>query len=389
MELIETNIEAGTIHRKTRKAFEDGKKIIIHKGGTGSGKTYEIMIFLLFYIANNHPNWIITIVSESKPHLDIGAIRYAKQLISQGELQSTVVYNETKSFFTFPNGAIVEFFSADRIDKALGARRNVLYGNEINSLKETVWDELARRSDFVIGDFNPTAQFWLEKWLNYYDDHITIKSNYLDNRFLPDTERSKIAKRVSVDPNFKRIHIDCEYGNYEGLIFNEFNLIDTLPSDFGYTNDPTSLIAVLIEGDNLYLDECLYQTGLRNADIARLALPEVGRLPIYADSAEPKSIDDLYLNGLNIHPATKGKDSVMWGIDLMKQYNIHVTKRSLNLIKELRNYTYATDKEGKQLNQPIDSWNHGIDASRYCVSMLQRAKHEYRTFANNNNSMEL
>jgi phage terminase large subunit len=306
-----------------------------------------------------------------------------------------VTYNESKSFYTFPNGSIVEFFSADRIDKALGARRDVLYGNEINSLKEHIWDELARRSEYVIGDFNPTTQFWLEKWLTYYADSIVITSNYTFNKNLPATERERIIRRAANDHNFRRIHIDCEYGSSDGLIFPQFEQIDIMPSvqayglDFGYTNDPTALVAVYIENDTLYLDEVIYQTGLRNADIARLALPEVGRLSVYADSAEPKTIDDLYLSGMNIHAVVKGRDSVMWGIDLMKQYKIKVTKRSINLIKELRNYTYAKDKEGKSLNQPIDAFNHAIDSSRYCVMMLQRSKHEYTTFVEDYNYNQL
>jgi phage terminase large subunit len=391
----EINIEAGRIHALTRKAIEGGAKIIIHKGGTGSGKTYDLMIFLLFYMANRNPNWIITIVSESRPHLEIGAIRYAKKLIAQSEMYDLVTYNESKSFYTFPNGSIVEFFSADRIDKALGARRNVLYGNEINSLKEYIWDELARRSDIVIGDFNPTSQFWLERWLTYYADSVIITSNYTFNANLPETERERIKRRAEIDPNFRRIHIDCEYGSADGLVFPSFTQrnepIDpqTYGLDFGYTNDPTALVAVRIEGDTLYLDEVLYQTGLRNSDIARLALPEVGRLPVYADSSEPKTIDDLYLMGLNVHPVVKGKDSVMWGIDLMKQYNIVVTSRSVNLIKELRNYTYAKDKEGKALNQPIDAFNHAIDAARYAVMMLQRSRHEYKPITTQRNYMTL
>lgn len=385
----EINITRGEIFDRTLEAIESGKKVVIHKGGTGSGKTYDIMVFLLFYFAANNNDWVITIVSESKPHLDIGAIRYAKQLIYSNGLNAEIQHNETRSFFTFPNGSIVEFFSADRIDKALGARRNVLYGNEINSLKEVVWDELARRSDYVIGDFNPTAQFWLEQWLSYYDDTIVIKSNYLDNLYLKETERLKIEKRASVDANFRRIHIDCEYGNYEGLVFPEITLIDDLPEqgrtayglDFGYTNDPASVIKVMQQGDNLYLHEEIYQTGLSNAQLAARMKGQGIRLnfdTIYADSAEPKSIDDLHLMGWNVKPAVKGKDSIMYGIDLMRQNKIHVTKQSVNLIKEFRNYSYEKDKNGQTINKPIDGWNHGIDAARYAVMMMQRQLHEYK-----------
>lgn len=184
------DIETGTIFDKTQKAFfYDGKKIVIHRGGTGSGKTYDIMLFLLS-VALSNDDEIITVVSESRPHLDIGTIRILETVCKKINLWKKCNWNITSARWTAPTGSIIEFFSADRIDKALGARRDWLFGNEINSLKKDVWDELARRSENVIGDFNPTSQFWLEDWLMNYNDTIVIKSNYLDNPFLPETEKT-------------------------------------------------------------------------------------------------------------------------------------------------------------------------------------------------------
>lgn len=370
-------LKYGTIFKKTRKAWENGKKVIVHKGGTGSGKTVDLMIFLIFYIALRNDNWIITVVSESKPHLDIGVIRILKGLLIKTGIFNTDEFNVSTSRYTFRNGSIIEFFSGDRIDKALGARRNVLYGNEINSLKFEVFDELARRSEYVLADFNPTQQFWLERFLDYYDDSEVILSNYKDNPFLPDTEKNRIIKRAELDHNFRRIHIDCEYGSYEGLVFTEFTTIDALPDgeviyglDWGYTNDPTALVAVLIKDESIYIDEQLYRTGLTNADIIHL-LKEKGIRPAYdelfADSAEPKSIEDLRRAGYNIKPCMKGEDSIRRGIDYMKQHSIHITQRSVNLIKEFRNYSWVMDKEGKATNKPSDLFNHAIDAARYAV----------------------
>lgn len=372
------NILAGSVHSKTRHAIEDGYKIIIHKGGTGSGKTFDIMVLLLFYFAMSKEGYVITVVSESKPHLDIGAIRYSKLLISQSELFDLVAFNETRSFFTFPTGSIVEFFSADRIDKALGARRNVLYGNEINSLKESVWDELARRSDLVIGDFNPSSQFWLERWLSYYDHSIVINSNHLDNPYLNETERSKIIKRALIDTNFRRIHIDCEYGCSDALVFPDVALVDQVPDDgqhcygldFGYTNDPTALVEVRRVSDDLFVKQHIYRTGLLNRNIIEL-MEAVGIQrhydEVFADSAEPKTIEEIRQAGFNIKPADKGRDSVLGGIQFINQHKLHVTKDSTDLIKELRNYTYITDSTGAVTNKPIDAFNHAIDALRYAV----------------------
>ena len=375
---MQIQIEHGNIFEKTRRSYEMKNKVIIHRGGTGSGKTFEIMLFLFWVLCSGIRNKVFTVVSESRPHLDIGTIRIAKML-TNNPLGSIVKYNETKAVFAFPGGNVLEFFSADRIDKALGARRHLLYGNEINSLKLSVWDELARRSEFIIGDFNPVAQFWLEEWLQYYDNTDVIKSNYMDNPFLPETERNRIIKRAALDPNFKRIHIDCEYGNYEGLIFTEWQQVDELPAgdvkfgmDFGYTNDPTTLIACVETPEAYYFDELMYRTGLTNPDIARMfesCKLQKGYDEIFADSAEPKSIDEIRMYGYNVKPAKKGADSVITGITRLKSKPIFITKRSINLIKELRNYSWILGKDGQATNKPIGIFNHAIDAMRYAVGL--------------------
>ena len=367
----------GEILERTTSAIEQGRQVIIHKGGTGSGKTYDLMLFL-FFIGQNQYNKVITVVSESKPHLDIGAIRLFKLIMKGAGQWKDENWNISQSRYTFETGTVIEFFSADRISKALGARRDYLYGNEINSLKKEVWDELARRSEIVLGDFNPTSQFWLEEWIANYDNTEIIKSNYMDNPFLPPTERKRIEKRASRDANFKRIHVDCEYGIYEGLVFDSWQQVDTVPDgkkkyglDFGYTNDPSVLIAVTETPEAYYLDEVFYKTGLLNRDIGGLMRGEVQENydEVIADSAEPKSIEEIKQMGFNIKPSVKGPDSIRNGVDKLKSKSIYVTKRSVNLIKELRNYSWVADKDGRPTNKPIDAFNHGIDAARYAISL--------------------
>lgn len=373
------DIGAGEVFGSTLEAFEAGHKVVVHQGGTGSGKTYDLMLYLIFCVLMKIKNQIITIVSESKPHLDIGAIRYLLNITKQIGIFSDKNWNISKGIFYYePTNSTIEFFSADRIGKALGARRDWLYGNEINTLKLEVWEELARRSENIIADFNPTSQFWLEDWIRYYDHSKIIKSNYLDNPFLPETERSRIEKRASMDANFRRIHIDCEYGIYEGLIFDNWMQIDKLPDDgtvtygmdFGFTNDPTALVKVLETPEAYYFDELIYQTELLNRDIVA-KMTSLGLVKNYdiiiADSAEPKSIHEISLSGYNILPAQKGADSIRSGIDRLKSKKMYVTKRSLNLIKELRNYRWALDKAGRATNKPIDDFNHAIDAIRYAT----------------------
>ena len=371
------DINTGTIFKKTKQAFSNGKKVVIHRGGTGSGKTYDVMLFL-FSEAMTQKDLIITVVSESRPHLEIGAIRILSGICKTVNLWQKENWNISKSVWTAPTGSIIEFFSADRIDKALGARRDWLYGNEINSLNKDVWDELARRSENIIGDFNPTAQFWMEDWLNNYDNTQVITSNYLDNPFLPETERARIAKRASRDDNFKRIHIDCEYGVTEGIIFSNWFQIDSMPEgdgmyglDFGFSNHPSALVKTIETADAYYVDELIYQSGLLNSDIVKRF--EVLGLrknydEIIADSAEPKSIQEIHNAGYNIKGAVKGADSIRNGIDRLKSKPIYVTKRSTNMIKELRTYSWALDKNGNPTNKPIDDNNLAIDALRYSLN---------------------
>ena len=372
-----TEIPTGKIFRKTKAAFNSGKKVVIHKGGTGSGKTYDVMLYLLS-VAMMHKDLVITVVSESRPHLEIGAIRILSGVCKIANLWNKENWNISKSVWSAPTGSIIEFFSADRIDKALGARRDYIYGNEINSLNKDVWDELARRSENIIGDFNPTAQFWLEDWIGNYDNTTIITSTYLDNKFLPETEKARIAKRASRDENFRRIHIDCEYGITEGIIFSNWFQVDAIPEgdcmyglDFGFSNHPSAMVRTIEREDAFYVDELIYQSGMLNADIAK-RFESLGLRKNYdeiiADSAEPKSIQEIHNAGYNIKGAVKGADSIRSGIDRLKSKPIYVTKRSTNLIKELRAYSWAMDKNGNPTNKPIDDNNHCIDALRYSLN---------------------
>jgi len=374
---VDKRLKYGYVFERTAEVFDKGTRVIIHKGGTGSGKTFDLMIFIIVYIAMKMEGKVITVVSESYPHLDIGAIRIAKSILMQLDMTEKVKFNSSKNFFLFPSGSLVEFFSADRIDKALGARRFLLYGNEINSLKFDVWDELARRSEVVIGDFNPTAEFWLEKFLLYYDQYEVIKSNYLNNPFLPEVERQRIEKRAELDPNFRRTHVDVEYGSMEGLIFHKFEQVDRMPRDykwqvygmdFGFTNDPTALIRVVLSGGELWMDELIYSRGLTNQDIAR-SMGSLGLKwedEVIADN-QPKCIFEIRKEGFNVQATYKGRDSILAGIDILQRYKLNVTKRSVNLIRELRNYRWKEDQAGNSMNVPVDRFNHAIDAARYAV----------------------
>jgi phage terminase large subunit len=218
--------------------------------------------------------------------------------------------------------------------------------------------------------------------MNYRDDYDYIHSTYLDNDLLDERIKKSIEQRKN-NQNWWKVYGRGEIGQLEGVVFHNWQQIDKYPDDlkweiygldFGYSNDPTTIIRIGFKEGKLYLDEMLYQTGLTNNEIAGFIKNKIGRATIIADSAEPKSIEEIYRHGIDIRGAEKGKDSILFGIDLLQECHMKVTKRSINIIKELRNYTWDKDKNGKQLNKPIDMFNHGIDALRYAATYKLRKK---------------
>ena len=382
---MKIKLRYGKVYSETTKAFNSGSEVIIHKGGTGSGKTYETMMYNLFQEGLTVQNKVITVVAESMPHLKMGAIRYIDHFINIHNLHSIIKYHGTdKTYKIIPSGTVIEFFGADRLDKAIGARRYLLYGNEINSLKQPIWEELARRSERVIGDFNPTAKFWLEDWLQYYPKNCIIKSNYLDNIGCPQHEKERIELRAKKDLNFKRIHIDCEYGNAEDLVFKPETivLIDQFPTDlksslgmdFGWTA-PSTLTRVAINKDDVYIDEIFYKSQMNESDFVRELAPIDKRDKIVADSADQRMINYIYRNlGYNIHASKKGKDSVEFGLGFLQGKTIHITKNSINTIREFRNLTHAKDKFGNIIKGKYDGEDHSIDGVRYALEESLKPK---------------
>lgn len=372
-----------SLFKKNKRAFDSKIRRIVNQGGTSSSKTYSILQLLIFIAKDNtrQKPTSIHVCSETLPHLKLGAIKDFETILKGAGLYNEKNINKTDLKYYFGNNYI-QFFSADAPGKVTGPRRDILYLNECSAIPYNIVSEMEMRtSECIFYDFNPVADFWIsEKVLNLpANEFILIKSNYKDNEMLPETVVKDIELKASRDPNFKKIHIDVEFGTYEGLIFPKITLIDAMPEtdkqkfgmDFGFTNDPTTLVDVRLNNGELYLDELLYRTQMTNNDIIKFikTLP-IGRKEIIADSAEPKSIREIELAGINIKPSVKGADSVRRGIDLMNTYPINVTKSSLNLIKELRNYKWKVDKNGNSLNDPIDNYNHIIDAARYSFEAM-------------------
>ena len=364
------------------------KRIKIIQGGTSASKTYGCLSVLIDRAAKT-PNTEISVVSESIPHLRRGALRDFLKIMKSINRYVDDRYNKTLLKYEFANGSFIEFFSADDSSKLRGGRRNILYINECNSVSFESFNELSiRTKNEVFLDYNPTAEFWVQTELEGQEDAEKIILTYKDNEALDKGIIDQIEKNIKKAStsnywkNWVRVYVDGEMGQLEGVVFSNWKQIDTIPNearligigvDFGYTNDPTSIIEVYKMNETRILNEVTYQTGLLNSDIAKILPRDV---PVYADSAEPKSIADIQRYGITIKGVTKGRDSINYGIDVMQRENYLVTSQSTNLIKELRSYCWDTDKTGKRLNKPIDNFNHAIDAVRY---------HEMETLGMNKN----
>ena len=364
------------------------KRIKIVQGGTSAGKTYGILPILIDRAAKT-PNTEISVVSESIPHLRRGALRDFLKIMKSINRYVDERYNKTLLKYEFANGSFIEFFSADDSSKLRGGRRSILYINECNSVSFESYNELSiRTKDEVFLDYNPTAEFWVQTELEGQEDAEKIILTYKDNEALDKgiidqiEKNIKKAKTSNYWRNWVNVYVNGVMGRLEGIVFSNWQTIDTIPNearligigvDFGYTNDPTSIIEIYKMNEARILNEVTYQTGLLNSDIAKILPRDV---PVYADSAEPKSIRTIQLAGVTIKGVTKGRDSINYGIDVMQRENYLVTSQSTNLIKELRSYCWDTDKTGKRLNKPIDNFNHAIDAVRY---------HEMETLGMNKN----
>lgn len=368
-----------TVFARNLNAWNNHVRRVVNKGGTRSGKTYALLQLLL-HIAQTSKNVSISVVSESLPHLRLGAIRDFENILKDDGLYNELAIDFTNHIYYF-GSSFIEFFAADQT-KATGPTRNILFLNEVNNIPLPVVRELTQRTDETIFyDFNPTAEFWIvDEVFSLPDDQYTIiTSNYLDNEQLKPAIKQEIEQRAQRDPNFKRVHIDVEWGSYEGLIFPEWKMVDAMPEtsercygmDFGFTNDPSTLIDVRFHAGEIWMDELLYEKGCTPERLDQvLKLNVKGRKETIADSSDPRMIDYLQRKSHNILPAVKGPDSVTLGIELMKQYPVNVTKRSVNLIKERRNYRYAA-KNGNTFNEPaVGQADHAIDGARYGVMRL-------------------
>lgn len=366
----------------TKKVAALTKKIRAVQGGTSASKTISILLVLIDKAQSDTKPTLTSVIAESIPHLKRGALRDFKNIMKAQSYWKEDRWSETDKIYTFETGSQIEFFSADDDSKLRGARRDRAFINECNNVTLEAFDEIeVRTKECIYLDWNPTTEFWF--YTDVKDqrpdvDYIII--TYKDNEALSEEIISSIEARKG-RASWWKVYGEGQLGEVEGRIYTGWQIINEIPHearlerfglDFGYTNDPSSIVAVYYHNGGYILDEVCYQTGMLNKAIADTILNQPQQALVIADSAEPKSIDEIRLYRINIQPCVKGADSVRNGIQTVQSQRISVTARSVNIIREYRNYLWATDKNGKLLspNEPEHEFSHSMDAIRYALSSL-------------------
>lgn len=369
---------------KTTDVFQANRNaktdIVINQGGTSSGKTYAIMQNLFLH-AIEEPNQVITVVGQDIPNLKVGALRDAETIVASSEVLQSYInnYNKSDRVFTFFNSSIIEFKSYDDWQDAKSGKRDYLFLNEVNGIAKPIFDELylrTKRKTYL--DYNPNTEFWVHSDLIGKENVSLIISDHRHNTFLDEKIHNKIE--AIEDAELWKVYARGLTGKLEGVIFRDYNIVPDVSLDakligygldFGFTNDPTALIAMYNQNGEIVLDELIYEKRLLNVNISNRMKELNVSGTIVADSAEPKSIAELQSYGWFIEAAKKGPDSIRQSINILKRYKINVTQSSHNLKKELNAYKWKQSKEGKLENVPVDFMNHAIDATRYiCLNLL-------------------
>jgi len=363
----------------TTKVFkhlrDSNKRYVVEQGGTRSSKTYNILIWLI-YQAATRDGIIISIVRKTFPSLRSTSMRDTIEILETMGLYSESNHNKSESTYQIGK-SMIEFVSVDSPQKIRGRKRHICFINEGNELtKEEFFQLNIRTTERMIIDFNPSEHFWVFDDVIPREDCDTFITTYKDNPFLSESLVAEIERLKQVDEYYWKVYGLGELAAIRGVVFSNYEMKSFVPDDyelkgygmdFGFTNDPTTLIEIRMGDGELWVRELIWRTGMTNQDIAE-RIRELGiENEIVADSSEPKSIEELRREGVNIRGATKGQDSIRAGIDLLRRYKINVHPDSMNLNKEFKSYKYKQDKDGNFSNQPIDRFNHGVDALRYYI----------------------
>lgn len=363
---------------KVDVAFQKGYTTASLQGSSRSSKTYSIVQWLIRQ-CYDVPDTSVSIVRKTMPALKRSVYRDFEEIMIDWGLWGIGRMNKSEFVYRFPNDSWIEFFSCEDEQKLRGSKRQILFVNEANEISFLEWQQLQMRTtEFSIIDYNPS--FSEEHWINQVNEELKTFhwiSTFKDNPFLEQKVIDEIESLQWKNKSLWQVYGLGQRAIVEGLVFPKVEIVSYIPReaerhryigiDFGYANDPTAIVEVMFWGKKMYIREHCYKTQMLSSDIIRELKKFEWEPEIISESADPRLIDEIYNAGLDIKPVHKFQGSITAGITKMQEYDICITGESNNIIKEFHNYTYRQDKEGKWLNEPIDMYNHGIDAIRYVV----------------------
>jgi phage terminase large subunit len=354
--------------------LEANKRITQHIGGTRSGKTYAILQYLIAKALEETNT--ITIVRKTIPSLKRTVIKDFKDILTNLNLWDENSFNITDRIYKIGNSS-VQFISTDDADKLRGIKSNILFVDEASEIDEESYFQLSiRTTGRIILAYNPTISPY--HWLRTMQDCERFTTTYKDNVYLEKEVIKGIEDLQLKNEKYWKIYGLGQFAPNDKAVY-KFDIVDEIEGEFvafgldwGYSQDPTAVVAVYKNGEDLYVHEVMYDKGLVMKDIGdRLNKMGLDRTyEIWCDSSEPRSVEELYRMGFNAKAVKKGPDSIKFGIGVLQNYNIKVTKQSQNLINEIYAYQYSTDKHGYVTDNPEGGLDHLLDALRY-VGMMR------------------
>jgi len=354
---------------ETLQAIDDGYRVIVHQGGTRSGKTYGIQDLLIGLAYTTKQS--ISVCSISLPHLKKGAMRDWRELMEAKGNYNPLAHNMTDQLYQYPLGSYIEFFGVDDAKRVRGPGRDVLHINEANLLSlETARQLMIRTKKTVIMDYNPADEFhWIYDEIIPRKDCKFIQTTYKDNPFLSRQQKAEIEQLKDIDPNFWKVYGLGERGTAQATIYHKFETIDKIPEhldycfglDFGF-NHPNALVKVAYEEKKLYFEQKFFQSHTTASDLIAAIKPIVKQKYVYCDSARPEIIEEMQRAGIVAYPADK---SVKEGIDFVRSNRIFVHRESIDIQKEMRSYKWKQKPNGDILDEPIKKFDDLMDAARY------------------------
>ena len=353
--------------------LESKHRVTHHVGGTRSGKSYGILQFLI--VKGLESTQTITVVRKTIPSLKRTVIKDFTDILKGLGIWNEDGFNTTDRIYRLGDSTF-QFVNSDDPDKLRGLKSDILFIDEASEIDEESYFQLSiRTTGKIILAYNPTVSPY--SWLRQMNDCEKYVTTYKDNPYLPKEMVDAIEELKLKNPKYWKIYGQGEFAANDKAVF-EFELVDDFDADFvafgidfGFSSDPCAMVAVYRKDTNIYLEEVFYEKGMVTSDIVkRLQQNEIDKsYEIWADSADPRLIEEIYRNGFNIKPVKKGADSINFGISVMKNHKIHILKTSQNIINEMYAYEYITDKYGYVTDKPQGGLDHAIDAARYACMM--------------------